>query len=79
MSYTDCISLNCVPLNKTCTVVSTDTNSRRLSDLGIVNGAKVTPLYKSMFGESRAYLIKGSLFALRKANAKQIYVEFDNV
>ncbi len=38
---------------------------RRMLDLGLVDGAEITPLYKSPSGNPVAYLIRGAVIALR--------------
>lgn len=47
---------------------------RRLLDLGICKGTAITPIFRSMTGDSTAYLVRGSTIALRKDDAKNIHV-----
>lgn len=47
---------------------------RRLLDLGICNGTSITPLFRSITGDSTAYFIRGATIALRKIDAKNIHV-----
>lgn len=47
---------------------------RRLLDLGIVKGTKILPVFKSPSGDPTAFLIRGSLIALRKEDANLILV-----
>ena len=47
----------------------------RLTDLGLVPGTKVTCIARSPAGDPRAYLIRGTLIALRKADADGICLE----
>ena len=47
---------------------------RRLSDMGIVKNRDITPVYNSPFGTPRAYLVCGTLVALRNADARHIMV-----
>ena len=47
----------------------------RLTDLGLVPGTKVTCMARSPAGDPRAYLIRGSLIALRQADADGIRLE----
>ena len=49
--------------------------ARRLEDLGVVPGTQVTCRLKSPAGDPRAYLIRGTLLALRRADADGIWVE----
>jgi len=45
---------------------------RRLLDLGIVKGTKITPVFKSPSGDPTAYEIRKTLIALRKEDSKLI-------
>ena len=51
------------------------TESQRLSGLGIIEGTKIESLYKSPFGNPTAYLIRGTVFALRNETSEKIIVE----
>lgn len=46
----------------------------RLYDFGLVKGSKITPVLKSMFDGTVAYLVKESVLALRIEDAKNITV-----
>jgi len=48
---------------------------QRLFDLGIIEGTEIEALYKSPFGNPTAYLIRGTVFALRDDTAEKIVVE----
>ncbi len=48
---------------------------RRLMDLGLIDGTRVTPLYESIFKNPRAYYIRGAVIALRKNDTDLITVE----
>ena len=48
---------------------------RRLMDLGMVRGTRVTCLYRSPAGDPAAYLIRGAVIALRGADAGLVQVE----
>lgn len=48
--------------------------TRRLSHMGMTEGAAVTPLFSSLFGDPTAYLVKGCLIALRKKDCAGITV-----
>lgn len=48
---------------------------KRLFDLGLINGSKIIPLYKSPLNDPTAYLICGSVIALRCDDAKNIEVK----
>lgn len=48
---------------------------RRLQDLGLVRGTRVTCMARSPAGDPCAYLIRGALIALRRADAQSITLE----
>ena len=48
---------------------------RRLMDLGMIRGTRVTCLYRSPAGDPAAYLIRGAVVALRGADASRVRVE----
>ena len=45
---------------------------RRLLDLGLVKGTKITPVFKSPSGDPTAYEIRKTLIALRKEDSQLI-------
>ena len=45
---------------------------RRLLDLGLVKGTKITPVFKSPSGDPTAYEIRKTLIALREEDCKLI-------
>ena len=47
---------------------------RRLQDLGLVDGTRVTCIQRAGAGDPTAYLIRGAVIALRKSDAAQIEV-----
>lgn len=47
---------------------------RRLMDLGIVKGTIIKPILKSPSGNPRAYEVRGSVIAIRNADAKKIEI-----
>ena len=47
---------------------------RRLQDLGLVAGTRVTCIQRAAAGDPTAYLIRGAVIALRQADAAQIEV-----
>lgn len=49
--------------------------AQRLTDLGLISGTRVTCAFRSPSGDPRAYLIRGALIALRRADADQIWLE----
>ena len=48
---------------------------RRFLDLGLTPGTKIYPELGNFFGEPRAYRVRGTLIALRKDQAAQIWVK----
>lgn len=49
--------------------------TRRLIDLGLVRGTRVTCIARSPAGDPCAYLIRGALIALRRGDARGIRLE----
>lgn len=47
---------------------------RRLTDLGLIRGTRVTCLCRSPFGDPCAYMIRGAVIALRRKDASHIRV-----
>jgi DtxR family Mn-dependent transcriptional regulator len=47
---------------------------RRLLDLGMTPGAKIFPEMRNFFGDPRAYRVRGTLIALRREQAAQVWV-----
>lgn len=47
---------------------------RRLSDIGLTAGMVVRCLFESPSGDPKAYLIRGAVIALRRADAAEIKV-----
>ena len=45
---------------------------RRLQDLGLVTGTRVTCLQRAVAGDPTAYLIRGAVIALRADDAAQV-------
>ena len=44
----------------------------RLCDLGFTKGSVVTCLFSSLWGDPRAYRIRGSVIALRQSDAQHV-------
>jgi len=49
--------------------------ARRLTDLGLVRGTRVTCVARSPAGDPCAYLIRGALIALRRGDAQGVRLE----
>lgn len=52
---------------------------RRLLDIGLVTGTRVTCLFKSPCGDPMAYRIRGAVIAIRKRDSKNISVFLDGL
>lgn len=73
------ITLNNLPLSKEGKIISLEVNEslkRRLLDLGLVYNTKIKCLYKSTFNDPKAYLVRGSVIALRDEDANKIYIDY---
>ena len=71
------ISLSDVLINEEVYVYKIECDNsmkRRLLDIGLSNGCKVVPVYKSICGGIRAYLIRNSLVAIRDSDCEKILV-----
>ena len=71
------VSLNTVPVGKTCSVENLNfvgEKRRRMLDLGLIKDTEIEVLHKSPFGDPVAYFFKGTIIALRKEDAEQILV-----
>lgn len=49
---------------------------RRLLDLGLVEGATITPILVSPSKDPRAFSIRGTLIAIRQEDANLITIQF---
>lgn len=69
------MNLNELPLNTVGIIDSLNCNGnirRRLLDLGLVNGTKIVPIFKSPSGDPTAYEIRKTLIAIRKEDSELI-------
>lgn len=67
--------LNDLKIGKTATVLKINTtNYKRLLNIGLIPNTKVKCLYKSPFGDIKAYLIRSSIYAIRNKDANLIEV-----
>lgn len=72
------IKLNLISTGERCKVkkiLSKGLIRRRLLDLGLIQDTLIYPLYKSPFGDPTAYLIRGTVIALRSEVSSNILVE----
>jgi ferrous iron transport protein A len=58
-------------------ILTSGSNRRRLLDLGLLPGARIDIIRRSPSGNPTAYLIKGTIIALRNEDAAQILVDID--
>lgn len=47
---------------------------RRILDLGMIEGTKIKPVFKSPLGDPTAYEVRGSLISLREEESKKIEI-----
>ncbi len=57
-----------------CELLNTGGIRRRLMDMGLVEGTEVTCALKSPCGDPVAYLIKGTLIAIRSEDTDKIMI-----
>ena len=69
------IGLNRLNIDEEAVVAKIGEKSRRLKDLGLVEGTKVKCVLRSPLGDPYAYKIRGAGVAIRKEDASQIMVE----
>lgn len=69
-----------LPLNQTAVIANLGTGKMngRISDLGIVEGCEVTPVFLAPFGDPVAYSVKHTLIALRRKDSRHILVRCEN-
>lgn len=48
---------------------------RRLLDMGLVKGTKITPVLVSPSKDPRAFFVRGSIIAIRKEDAEKVEIE----
>ncbi len=74
-------TLDKLPIGKVGKILCLNTNQalkRRLLDLGLVNGTTIKKLYKSPLNDPCAYLVRGSVIALRSEDVKNILITYDS-
>ena len=72
-------TLNKLPMNTNGTIenlMCTGETRRRLLDLGLIKGTTLTPVLISPSKDPRAFEVRGTLIAIRKEDAKLIYIKF---
>lgn len=69
--------LNNLPLGysgKILNIHCPDNIKRRLLDLGLINGTKITAIFKSPSGDPTAFEFRNSLIAIRKEESSKIEI-----
>lgn len=72
-------TLNKVKLNQEVKIKKIDCSGnvkRRILDLGMIEGTKIKPVFKSPLGDPTAYEVRGTLISLREEESKRIIVKF---
>lgn len=67
-----------IPLNQTVYIQEIQCKEnvkRRLLDLGLIQGTKIKPVFKSPLGDPIAYEIRGTLISIRNEEANRIIVK----
>ena len=62
---------NCVKINS---LNCSENIKRRLLDLGLCKNTKIIPLFRAFSGDPTAYLVRGSVIAIRESDSKDIFV-----
>jgi len=71
-------TLDTLKIGKSAIIDSLTSNNierRRMLDFGFVPNAQITALYRSPFNNPTAYLIKGTIIALRNEDAKKVIIK----
>lgn len=72
------LTLSALPLGESAYVARVSARpsmERRLTDLGLIPGTRVTCLARSPAGDPCAYLIRGALIALRRSDSDGILLK----
>lgn len=72
------LALDCLPEGQSAYVTLIENEPsmrRRLADIGLIRGTRVTCLCRSPAGDPAAYLIRGAVIALRRRDACLVQVE----
>ena len=71
-------NLSLLPLNKNGRIDKIECDEgikRRLLDMGLVKGTNIVPILVSPSGDPRAFLVRGTIIAIRKEDAKYIKIK----
>lgn len=75
---TEVTNLSQLPLNKDGIIQKLKCEGnirRRLLDMGLVKGTKITPVLVSPSKDPRAFEVRGSIIAIRKEDAEKVDIE----
>lgn len=75
---TEVTNLSQLPLNKDGIIQELKCEGnirRRLLDMGLVKGTKITPVLVSPSKDPRAFFVRGSIIAIRKEDAEKVDIE----
>ncbi len=70
--------LSQLPLNKNGIIDKIECDEgikRRLLDMGLVKGTNIVPILVSPSGDPRAFLVRGTIIAIREDDAKNIKIK----
>lgn len=70
-------NLPCLNVGESATVIEVKKSSpvyQRLLDIGLIPGTRVKCVLKSITGNPKAYLIRGSVIAIRNGDAEKIII-----
>ncbi|MBE7059833.1 MAG: ferrous iron transport protein A [Ruminococcaceae bacterium] len=76
------MTLNELSLNEICYIKELNSEGevrRRMLDMGLIPGTKLESVFKAPFGEPTAYLVRGTLIALRDSDAEKIVIRHENM
>ena len=71
-------NLSQLPLNKNGRIDKIECGEgikRRLLDMGLVKGTNIVPILVSPSGDPRAFLVRGTIIAIRKEDTKNIKIK----
>ena len=71
-------NLSQLPLNKNGKIDKIECDEgikRRLLDMGLVKGTNIVPILVSPSGDPRAFLVRGTIIAIREDDAKNIKIK----
>lgn len=72
-------TLDKIPLNQEVRIKDINCNGtikRRILDLGMIEGTRIKPVFKSPLGDPTAYEVRGSLISLREEESQKIKIKF---